>query len=138
MALGSGPLHQVIYTSAARPGLPHDEVFRIIEQSARNNPSGDITGFLLFRGGRFLQLVEGPLMALEMLLAKLAHDERHHELHVLSRLPIAQRSFPRWRMRRVGVEIDALDELEDALRGEGDGRPLPQAVRDFLRQTIDA
>ena len=77
-------------------------------------------------------------MALEMLLARLSQDERHHEIQVLSRRPIAQRSFPRWRMRRVGVEIEALIELEEALRGEGAGRPLPEPVREFLRQTIDA
>lgn len=131
-------MHQLIYSSEARPGLSQDDIFRIVEQSARNNPSADITGFLLYRGGRFLQLVEGPLMALEILLAQLAQDDRHHELQVLSRLPVAQRSFPRWRMRRIGVDIDALDELEEALRSEGEGRPLPAAVRDFLRQTVDA
>lgn len=131
-------MHQLIYTSEARRGLSHEDVFRIVEQSARNNPSDDITGFLLFRGGRFLQLIEGPLMALEMLLARLAQDDRHYGLAVLSRLPISGRSFPRWRMRRVGVEIDALEELEHALRGEGQGRPLPTAVRDFLRETVDA
>lgn len=133
-------MHQLIYTSEARPGLSQVDVFRIVEQSARNNPSSDITGFLLFRGGRFLQLVEGPLMALEMLLARLAQDERHREIQVLSRLPIAQRSFPRWRMRRVGVEIEAEYELVQALQGEGEGdqRPLPEPVREFLHRTIDA
>lgn len=131
-------MHQLIYSSEARSGLAQDDVFRIVEQSARNNPSSDITGFLLYRGGRFLQLIEGPLMALEMLLARLAQDDRHHDLQVLSRLPVAQRSFPRWRMRRVGVDMDALNELEEALRSEGDGRALPEAVRAFLRQTVAA
>lgn len=130
-------MHQLIYTSQARPGLSQEDVFRIVEQSARNNPSADVTGFLLYRGGRFLQLVEGPLMALEMLLTQLAQDDRHRDLQVLSRLPIAQRSFPRWRMRRVGMDGDALDELEQSLRDEGSGRPLPEAIRDFLRETVD-
>jgi hypothetical protein len=131
-------MHQIIYTSIARPGLLQEDVFQIVEQSARNNPSADITGFLLFRKGKFLQLVEGPLMALETLLARLAEDDRHRDLEVVSRLPIAQRSFPRWRMRRVGGDRDALDELEQALKGEGGGLPIPQAVRDFVRETIDA
>jgi hypothetical protein len=131
-------MHQIIYTSIARPGLLQEDVFQIVEQSARNNPSADITGFLLFRKGKFLQLVEGPLMALETLLARLAEDDRHRDLEVVSRLPIAQRSFPRWRMRRVGGDRDALDELEQALTGEGGGLPIPQAVRDFVRETIDA
>ena len=131
-------MHQLIYSSEARPGLSQDDVFRIVVQSARNNPSADLTGFLLFQGGRFLQLVEGPLMSLEVLLTRLAKDDRHHHLTVLSRLPVAQRSFPRWRMRRVGTDLDALEELEEALRGEGEGRPFPAAVRDFLRDKVDA
>lgn len=131
-------MHQLIYTSEARPGLSQEEVFRIVEQSARNNPSADITGFLLFQSGRFLQVIEGPLMALEMLLAQLAQDDRHRDLRVLSRLPIAERSFPRWRMRRVGVKGNALDELEHALREEGNGRALPEAVREFVRQSVNA
>lgn len=131
-------MHQLIYTSEARAGLSEDEVFRIVEQSARNNPSGDITGFLLFRGGRFLQLVEGPLMALEMLMAQLAQDDRHHQLRVLSRVPVAERAFPRWRMRRVGVDLEAIDELEQALRSEGGSQDLPEAVGHFLCETVDA
>lgn len=131
-------MHQLIYSSIARPGLSPDDVFRIVEQSARNNPSADLTGFLLFQRGRFLQLVEGPLMSLEMLLTRLARDDRHQNLTVLSRLPVAQRSFPRWRMRRVGTDLDAFDELEEALRSEGEGRPVPGPVRDFLRETVDA
>lgn len=131
-------MHQLIYTSEARRGLSSEDVFRIVEQSGRNNPSGDITGFLLLRDGRFLQLIEGPLMALEMLMAQLAQDDRHHRVQVLSRKPIAQRSFPRWRMRQVGVEGEALEELEQALCSEGEGRKLPEAVRDFIGETVDA
>jgi hypothetical protein len=76
-------MHQIIYTSTARAGLSQEDVFRIVEQSARNNPSHDITGFLLFRKGKFLQLVEGPLMALETLLAQLGNDDRHSDLTVV-------------------------------------------------------
>lgn len=131
-------MHQLIYTSEAKCELSHEDVFRIVEQSARNNPGLDITGFLLFRGGRFLQLIEGPLVALETLLQRLARDDRHHSLHVLSRVPITRRSFPRWRMRRVGVAVEAQDELEEVLRTESSGCPLPEAVRTFLRETVDA
>lgn len=129
-------MHQIIYASEARPGLGPDEIFRIVEQSARNNPSADITGFLIFRGNRFLQLVEGPLMSLETLLTRLADDERHHSLTILSRMQVSERWFPRWRMRRLGEGGDALEELTMALTAEGRGRALPEAVQAFLRETV--
>ena len=131
-------MHQLIYTSEARPGLSEDDVSRIVQQACRNNPSGDITGFLVFQQGRFLQLIEGPLMALEMLMAQLAQDDRHSQLRILSRLAIAERSFPAWRMRRVGVESDARDELERSLRSGGRRQGLPRVVGDFLRAAVDA
>lgn len=126
-------MHQLIYTSEASPELTSDDLFRIVEQSARNNPSADITGFLVYRGGSFLQLVEGPLLALEVLLDTLRGDPRHSDIGIVSCLPVAERSFPRWRMKRVGESGDAVAELLEALAAEGKGRPLPGAVREFLQ-----
>lgn len=125
-------MHQLIYTSEAAPGLTSDDLFRIIEQSARNNPSAEITGFLIYRGGRFLQLVEGRLIALETLIETLRRDPRHSALTVVSKQAIAQRSFPRWRMKRVGEGRDAREELHDAILAEGQAVVLPPEVTQFL------
>ena len=126
-------MHQLIYTSEAAPGLASEELFRIIEQSARNNPNADITGFLIYRGGQFLQLVEGPLMALETLIETLRRDPRHHSLNILSTSRVEHRAFPRWRMKRVGEDRDALAELESALRAEGRAPALPPQIGTFLK-----
>ena len=131
-------MHRLIYTSEAKAGLSADDLIRIGEQSALNNPSADLTGFLLHRGGRFLQLLEGPLMSIETLLAMLHVDERHHSLHVVGRQPVAERSFPRWRMRQIGEEENALAVLEESLAAAGRSDALPEAVRDFLRETVAA
>lgn len=127
-------MHQLIYVSEAPGNLTPDEIFRIVEQSARNNPSVGITGFLIYRGGRFLQLIEGLLEALEALVTKLRADPRHHSLRVLATHPIAERSFPRWRMKRVGENQDAIAELTRALALEGRSPCLPPEVGAFLRE----
>lgn len=131
-------MHQMIYVSEAAPDLDSAEIFRIIEQSARNNPTADITGFLILRDRRFLQLIEGPRMSLDGLLAVLARDPRHHSLRVLSCLPIITRAFGAWRMRRIGSEGDAGNVLEQTLIAESGVRQLPAAVRDFLRVGVAA
>jgi hypothetical protein len=127
-------MHELIYVSEAQGNLAPDEIFQIIEQSARNNPSAGITGFLIYRGGRFLQLVEGELNALDALLAKLRLDPRHHSLQVLATRPIAERSFPRWWMKRVGESEDALSELRRALAMEGRSEYLAPQVGAFLQR----
>lgn len=125
-------MHQLVYVSKAAPHIASEDVFRIIEQSARNNPSADITGFLIFRDGHFLQMVEGPLMSLDGLLRVLAHDPRHHSIRVLSREPIEERAFPKWRMRRVGSSGEAAAQLEESLLSESSAARLPEPVREFL------
>lgn len=131
-------MHQIIYVSEAAENLSSGDLFTIIEQSSRNNPSADITGFLIYRAGHFLQLVEGPLISLEELLVKLQRDPRHRRLRVLSRTAIAERSFPRWRMKRIGESGDGAAELEDALLAEGRGHSLPDPVGAFLRMPLAA
>lgn len=125
-------MYELIYRSEARQGLPSEELFRIIEQSARNNPFADITGFLIYADGDFLQLVEGPLQALEDLLTVLRRDPRHHSLQIVSRREIYERSFPRWRMKRVGDGQDALGELRAVLSEQGRGAALPPEVVAFI------
>ena len=50
-------MERLIYTSEANGRLSGDEVFEIVETSARNNAKRDISGFLIFKDGRFLQLI---------------------------------------------------------------------------------
>jgi hypothetical protein len=125
-------MHQLIYTSEAAAGFSQQDLFRVVEQSARNNPSDDLTGFLVFQNRQFLQLIEGPRLGLEALLTRLRRDTRHQAITILSQRSIAARSFPRWRMHRVAEGSAALEELEAALRSQGSGTALPAVVRDFL------
>lgn len=96
------------------------DVFKIIEASAKNNAKNDLTGFLVFSGGRFFQFLEGPENAIDALLEKLEKDERHSNMKVLSRSSAVQRSFPKWRMKRLASDFEAelieenLPELKDA------------------------
>lgn len=131
-------MHQLVYVSKAASHIASADVFRIIEQSARNNPSADITGFLIFRDGQFLQMIEGPLMSLDALLRVLAHDPRHHSIRVLSREPIAARSYPRWRMRRIGTGAEAVAQLEKDLLAESGAGQLPAPVLEFLHSGVAA
>ena len=120
-------MQQLLYRSIAADGLGPDVIFEIIETSAR-----DVTGFLVQSNGAFLQLVEGPAASLDELLDVLACDPRHHSIEVLVREDIAQRSFPRWRMERVGASQASTTAL---LHRRDSARLVPEAetqVRSFL------
>ena len=60
---------QIAYVSRASSVLAPDDVFKIIETSARNNSRDDLTGFLIFAENRFFQVVEGSRSAIDALLS---------------------------------------------------------------------
>lgn len=130
-------MEQVLYSSIAREGLGSDEVFSIIETASRLNPQRDITGFLIFRDGRFLQLVEGPGRQLDRLIDDLLGDPRHHSLEVLERRDVQARSFPNWRMKRLSRSTGqtALDEIRKGLSSAPSGEAVMNAIDEFLETT---
>lgn len=85
---------RLIYLSQAT--VPVDErVLDAIVQAARHRNRADgIDGALLYRGGYFLQLVEGAPSPVVELLERLRCDQRHRIIRPLWRRPVAQRLFP--------------------------------------------
>jgi len=91
---------QIAYTSVATDAFGPGEIFKIIETSNRNNAKVDVTGFLMFKDGRFLQILEGDHEALNTLMRVIERDERHHSIETVAREEVSQRLFPNWRMKR--------------------------------------
>lgn len=71
----------------------------ILLQARRNNPGADLTGALIVRGDLYLQLLEGPDAAVAATYARIARDDRHLAVRMLSRETVAARLFPGWTMR---------------------------------------
>lgn len=125
-------MERIVYTSQASTDLASDDVFRIVTTSARNNPSRDVTGFLIYHERRFLQLVEGESEALEGLLEVLRRDPRHRDLTVRYREPALERCFPNWRMRRLGSSTEAMEDILRILSAHAIGPRGMEVVGEFL------
>jgi hypothetical protein len=91
-------LLQLAYISTRHPGMDDGEVERILSVSRLNNRRDGITGFLLFNGQRFLQMLEGPAPAVEQCYARIVRDSRHRALVQLGSKTAAARVFARWAM----------------------------------------
>ncbi len=127
-------MERLVYRSTAADGVGTAEVFSIIETSARRNPAREITGFLIYDRDRFLQLVEGPTLSLEALMADLRDDPRHHSIDTLHRAPAAERWFPDWKMKRLisFSSEPAVEELRSMLLKKEGGNPVRTVVNEFL------
>lgn len=99
-------LYRLVYTSLNQlegsEGERATAVAEILETSKRNNGKVGVTGALLFNGGCFAQVLEGPRKAVETTFERIQRDRRHGEVSVLQCESVVARGFPNWSMAFVG------------------------------------
>jgi hypothetical protein len=139
-------LHQLSYISTARPTLILTDVEQILQTSRCRNAQDGVTGLLIFDGKRFLQVLEGPVDAVETAFARIAVDPRHRALVKLSSRHVEHREFGDWSMgsHLVGpvvgsgdliAHVDAMTagigdlNMRETLRGFARLRPAPSDSR---------
>lgn len=91
-------LIQIIYVSTAPASFDEATLRRMLEQFRQANERFGISGLLLYDGGNFIQVIEGPEAAVEHLFANIQADKRHRQLILLRRQAIELRDFPSWTM----------------------------------------
>ncbi|MGM1018870.1 MAG: BLUF domain-containing protein [Actinomycetota bacterium] len=92
------PLLSIVYCSTATRPFSDEELADLLEQSRSNNDAQDVTGMLLYRGGEFIQILEGDKDAVEGLMSRIAEDPRHNDVRVLLEEPLHERRFADWTM----------------------------------------
>ena len=123
-------MRQIVYISTAAPDLGRDDVSQVLDASARNNPGCGITGFLVYNGQNFLQLIEGPEESLSNLMAELARDPRHSGIVRLEDHAIGQRACSDWVMKSLVL-------TDDIARREANlAKLLPAGIDQQIRRTI--
>lgn len=91
-------LLQLIYSSQAF-GYDDATLAGILLDARRCNLRDGITGSLVCRADIYLQLLEGPEAAVEACFARIARDDRHVNVRLVSRTAVETRLFPDWAMR---------------------------------------
>ena len=96
-------LVRLMYASRAVPSVDQDELVAILRKSKANNPSQGVTGVLCFSEGIFLQALEGGRSAVNQLYNRIASDNRHTQVELLSYGEIGERRFAGWSMGQVNI-----------------------------------
>jgi hypothetical protein len=126
-------LTSVTYTSLAR--IDGTSNLEDIETTSREwNARNDVTGFLVFNGTHFLQLIEGAETVIDELAERVRRDPRHTGFAIRDRQKVERRSFPDWPLEVVRVSasyFEARDTIADRLPDT-----VPEAIRArLLRMT---
>ena len=99
-------LYRLVYASKNLLKVPDAEassaVAQILATSQRNNAEVGVTGALMFNGGAFAQVLEGPRQGVERTFERIQRDQRHGDVTVLECGPTEARGFTNWSMAFVG------------------------------------
>jgi hypothetical protein len=94
-------IYQLVYLStysAARVDNGLQALRAILKSSKRNNEAAQVTGYLIFDGTHFVQILEGARADVEAVYARIGGDQRHHGLKIIGEATAARRDFPTWIM----------------------------------------
>jgi hypothetical protein len=86
-------MYRLAYVSTAHGDITSEVLQDILESAIENNRSASVTGFMLFNGNNFLQLLEGPQENVEGIMAKICKDKRHRSIIVILREKSVSREF---------------------------------------------
>jgi len=102
----------IAYASASTRPMTDEDVAEILVQARANNQRHELTGALLYRGGRFVQILEGPEEQVRSRYAVISADPRHTSVQLVREVQIAERQFPEWTMGFRLPEGESAAQLE--------------------------
>ncbi len=142
--MSSEELHQIVYASSARfTSDAETENKAILESANRFNSTKNITGILLYRGGIFLQLLEGRQADIEDLFYnRIKKDTRHNNVIELVKQPAKARLFPDWSMAYRSVsdlDVKMINQVLSWSRMIKDPRAVaPDSIMEMLNKVRSA
>ena len=106
-------MRRIVYISTA-DALSEEQLNAIVAGSLRNNVKTGVSGFLIYNGRNFLQLIEGEHAEIGALIGVIEADDRHDGLVRLIDEGIKVRSCADWAMCQITLHDD-LVKRRDAL-----------------------
>ncbi len=114
--------YSLAYESQASVPLTTPDLLDLLGRSRTKNARLGITGILLYRRGRFLQVLEGPRAQVDELYATIAADSRHQEVSTVLVEDRRERRFPDWTMGFADVDgdlgdVEGFNDVLNSLQG---------------------
>lgn len=121
-------LHSLVYMSSATEPFDDAALEEVLAHARARNTADGLTGLLVHRSGRFMQLLEGPYDAVLATYQRILADDRHDAVRLLAEESVHTRRFPDWSMaydRDVEVSGDGGDTTDAS---------VPEGFSDFLTE----
>lgn len=130
----------LIYVSMAREEFDEEDIFELEKHSCHKNQILDITGYLNFKKGKFLQYLEGEEERVRQLMDTISADTRHHIVRIMPLPDVENRRFANCYMRywtyNELVQINMNDMLENVLLGMNEKIYGEKALEEFTLKLV--
>ena len=104
-------MKQHYYASSAKHSFSDSELEALLARARETNATHDVTGLLIYAKGAFIQVIEGPEAAIDMVCKRIGNDTRHQIL-MRSERQIQMRQFSDWTMGFVRLKPQATKALK--------------------------
>jgi len=91
----------LVYVSKALGHFNDASLDEIASLAAIQNNKFQITGYLYYEKGIFMQYIEGSTLNVQQLFSNIQKDSRHEVVNVQSNETLVKRKFPLWKMRKL-------------------------------------
>lgn len=119
-------LVSIVYMSVAAQDFTDDDLAEMLRGARLRNEALGVSGLLVAKDGRFMQLLEGPAWSVDDRFDVISKDPRHRDVKSLIREDIDGRRFDGWSMA-----YRALDDRDTAT--EEGFSPFLTGTTDFRR-----
>jgi hypothetical protein len=132
------------YISTASTPFEPEQITALLLQSRENNERRGLTGMLLFKDGRFMQVLEGAAEDVRERYTVISADPRHTDVKTLLDESIEHRRFPQWSMGfphpadaelREAPGYDSFFETPAGRRNSWEDPSRAQLLLDWFRRT---
>lgn len=106
------PISQLSYVSRVASGTTTLDVRDVLAVSRTRNAMRGVTGFLLYLGDAYVQVLEGPAREVTALFTTIARDPRHEDLVLVGCRHVTEPSFGDWQMGFVTLDPATRQGLE--------------------------
>jgi len=141
---------QIIYASLATNDLSGEEIRSLLDIARRNNASVKVGGMLVYHEDCFLQVLEGPRIAVEAIYKHLQTDPRHQNVKLLLKQEIEENEFNEWSMAYIDTDgqngglkgyVDYIEKLDGEAEGDTAARKVLRRFkagswRDIVRDDL--
>lgn len=108
-------LLRILYSSKTHDRLSQSDLTKLLLQSRENNQRIHVNGILCYNHTDFIQVLEGPEIAVINLYQKILKDERHHECKLLNICLNNKYIFKNWSMGYIDISHGDMRLLREEL-----------------------